>query len=59
MAQNRFGVPENETWRCEFPTLPEAVWRGREKACRRGSKWDVYWADSGALTGRKNGRFVV
>src|SRR5271155_2989979 len=47
MAQNRFEVPENKTYGCEFLGFSGGSSAGLRKACRIGSKWDVYWADSG------------
>jgi len=59
MAANWFEVPENETWKGDVGGLLVAGLAMGENGAENGSKWDVYWGDSGALRGRKNRRFVV
>jgi hypothetical protein len=59
MAANCFEVPENETWKGDVSGLLVAALAMGENGAENGSKWDVYWGDSGALRGRKKGGFVV
>jgi hypothetical protein len=59
MAANWFEVPENETWKRDGNSLLVAAPAQGKNGAESGSKWEVYWADSGALRGRKKGRFVV
>ena len=60
MAANGFEVPENETLEagvCEsFGVVRLHVQEGAD-GLGTGSKWDVYWADSGLAEGRKSWGF--
>jgi hypothetical protein len=59
MAANCFEVPENETWNGDVGGLLVAGLAMGKNGAENGSKWDVYWGDSGSGRGRKKGAFVV
>jgi hypothetical protein len=54
MAPNGFEVPEMKPGGASFSVVLSVDQEAVRNLPRTGSKWDVYWADSGLGTERKN-----